>query len=321
MTEAVLVTHRLPAGVSMRSGWETWPGEGPMPRGELLSRVADLDGLLCMLVDGIDDELIDTGKKLRVISQMAVGVDNVDLESATAAGIPVGHTPDVLTETTADTAFALLGAAVRRIPEGQRDLREGRVGEWDPDYLLGGDLWGTVLGVVGLGRIGKAVTRRAKGFGMDVLYSGRAPRENDLGAVFADFDTLLAEADHIVLTAPLTPATRHMINRESLARLKDGATLVNVARGGLVDHEALAEAAATGRIRVALDVTEPEPLPRDHALLAMDNVLVIPHLGSASVRTRAAMAELAIANLEAGLRREPLPACANPEVYSQWSGG
>lgn len=317
MTEAVLVTHRLPAGVSTRSSWDTWPGEGSIPRGELLSRVADLDGLLCMLVDGIDAELIDAGKQLRVISQMAVGVDNVDLEAATAAGIPVGHTPDVLTETTADTAFALLAAAVRRLPEGQRDLREGRVGEWDPDYLLGGDLWGTVLGVVGLGRIGMAVTRRARGFDMDVLYSGRAPRENDLGAVFTDLDRLLAEADHIVLTAPLTPATRHMINRESLARLKDGATLVNVARGGLVDHDALAEAAATGRIRVALDVTEPEPLPRGHALLAMDNVLVIPHLGSASVRTRAAMAELAIANLEAGLRGEPLPACANPEVYSK----
>lgn len=315
MTEAVLVTHRLPAGVSAKRGWETWPGEGSMPRGELLSQVADLDGLLCMLVDGIDAELIDAGKHLRVISQMAVGVDNIDVEAATAAGIPVGHTPDVLTETTADTAFALLAAAVRRLPEGQRDLREGRVGEWDPDYLLGGDLWGTALGVVGLGRIGMAVARRARGFGMDVLYSGRRPRENDLGAVFTDFDTLLAEADHIVLTAPSTPATRHMINRESLSKLKDGATLVNVARGSLVDHDALAEAAATGRIRVALDVTEPEPLPRGHALLEMDNVLVIPHLGSASVRTRAAMAELAIANLEAGLRGDRLPACANPEVY------
>lgn len=318
VNDAVLVTHRLPAGVDVSSeaGWETWPGVGAIPYDELLKRAGHLDGLLCMLVDRVDAELIEAGGQLRVISQMAVGVDNVDVEAATAAGIPVGHTPEVLTETTADTAFALLASVVRRLPEGQRDLREGAVGEWDPEYLLGGDLWDTVMGIVGLGRIGSAVARRAGAFGMRVLYSGPRPKENEVGAVHVDLPALLAESDHVIVTAPLTPQTHRLVDRSFLHRLKDGATLVNVARGGLVDHEALVEEAAGGRIRVALDVTEPEPLPPGHPLLHMDNVLVVPHLGSASVRTRAAMAELAVANLKAGLAGEALPACANPEVYN-----
>lgn len=289
-----------------------------MPRAELLSRVGSLHGVLCMLVDDIDAELISAGSSLRVISQMSVGVDNVDLAAATAAGIPVGHTPGVLTETTADTAFALLAAACRRLPEGQQALRDGAVGEWDPEFLLGGDLFDTTLGVVGLGRIGAAVARRGAGFGMRLLYSGpnSKPAASAQGAEHVSLDTLMARADHVVVTAPLTEATRHLIDGRALAHLKDGATFVNVARGGLVDHAALAGVARSGRIRVALDVTEPEPLPPGHELLGLPNVLVIPHLASASARTRRAMADLAIANLRSGLAGEPLEHCANPDVYS-----
>lgn len=318
MTQAVLVTHRLPAGVGSEipAGWAVWEGEGAMPRRELLEQVSEAEGLLCMLVDRIDGELLEEASRLRAISQMAVGVDNVDLEAATRANIPVGHTPGVLTETTADTAFALLAAAVRRLPEGQEDLRRGRVGEWDPDYLLGGDLWNTTLGIVGLGRIGSAVARRAVGFGMELLYTGRSRKEDDQGAEFVGLAELLSRSDHVVLAAPLSEDTYHMVGTRELEMMRDGATLVNIARGGLIDHEALAREAARGRLRIALDVTEPEPLPADHPLLHLPNVLVVPHLGSASVRTRAAMARLALTNLTRALAGERMAACANPDVYT-----
>jgi len=321
--EAVLVTHSLPAGAdsTLAAEWEVWPGAGAMPRSELMARAGEIDGLLCMLVDDIDAEFLTTAPRLRVISQMAVGVDNIDLAAATAAGIPVGHTPGVLTETTADTAFALLAAACRRLPEGQRALQEGVVGEWDPGFLLGGDLFDTTLGIVGLGRIGQAVARRGMGFGMRILYSGPRPKAvaPRLEADHVSFDTLMATADHVLITAPLTSATRHLVDAAALARMRDGATLVNVARGGLVDQDALVREAATGRIRAALDVTEPEPLDPGHPLLAMPNVLVVPHLGSASVRTRRAMADMAVANLRAGLAGERLAACANPDIHSRFA--
>lgn len=319
MTQAVLVTHRLPVGVGSEipAGWTVWDGERPMPHRELLQRVAEAEGLLCMLVDRIDREVLEAASRLRAISQMAVGVDNIDLEAATRADIPVGHTPEVLTETTADTAFALLAAAVRRLPEGQEDLRRGRVGEWDPDYMLGGDLWDTTLGIVGLGRIGSAVARRAVGFGMELVYTGRSPKHDDHGAEFVGLAELLSGSDHVVLAAPLTEDTYHMIGPGELEMMKDEATLVNIARGGLIDHAALASEAARGRLRIALDVTEPEPLPADHPLLHLPNVLVVPHLGSASVRTRTAMARLAVTNLSRALAGERMTACANPDVYSR----
>jgi glyoxylate reductase len=314
----VLVTRRLPAGVACPAEWFVWPEDRAMPRQALLESVAEADGLLCMLVDTIDTELLAAAPRLRVLSQMAAGVDNVDLAAATAARIPVGHTPGVLTETTADTAFALLAAAVRRIPEGQALLRSGQVGEWDPEFLLGGDMHDTILGVVGMGRIGQALARRALGFGMRVLYSGPNPKpqaESELGVRHVPYEELLRRSDHVVLTAPLTADTYHLVDRAALESMRPGAVLVNVARGGLVDHEALTVVAAAGRISAALDVTEPEPLPPDHPLLNLANVIVIPHLGSASVRTRAAMARLAVQNLTAGLAGSRLVACANPEVY------
>jgi glyoxylate reductase len=318
VTDAVLVTHRLPAGVDsdIPAGWTVWQGPGPMPRDHLLEEVAAAEGLLCMLVDPIDADLLASATRLRAVSQMAVGVDNIDLDAATRAGIPVGHTPGVLTETTADTAFALLASAVRRLPEGREDLREGRVGEWDPDYMLGGDLWDTTLGIVGLGRIGSALARRAAGFGMELLYTGRSPKDDDQGAEYVGLEELLGRSDHVVLAAPLTEATYHMVGARELEMMKDGSTLVNIARGGLIDHEALAREAGRNRLRIALDVTEPEPLPADHPLLHLPNVLVVPHLGSASVRTRAAMARLALTNLTRALAGQRMSACANPDVYT-----
>lgn len=318
--DRVLVTHRLPPPVDaeLPEHWEVWPGPGPIPARELEGRMPFLDGLLCMLVDRIDAGIFDAAPDLEVVSQMAVGLDNVDVAAATRAGIPVGHTPDLLTDTTADTAFGLLATVVRRIAEGRDVLRRGEVGEWDPSFMLGGDLHHSTLGIVGMGRIGRAVARRARGFEMDVLYAGprRKPEaEEETAARFVALAELLVAADHVVLTAPLTPETRHLIDGEALATMKDGAVLVNVGRGGLVDQEALVEAARGGRISAGLDVTEPEPLPPDHPLLALPNVVVIPHLGSASHRTRAAMARLAVENLVAGLAGERLPACANPEVY------
>ncbi|CAN5815320.1 D-glycerate dehydrogenase [soil metagenome] len=319
-TARVLVTRALPAGVDCPPEWAVWPEDRSMPRDMLLAAAAEAEGLLCMLVDTIDSELLEAAPRLRVISQMAAGVDNVDVEAATAAGVPVGHTPGVLTETTADTAFALLAVAARRLAEGQALLRSGQANEWNPDFLLGADLHDTTLGVVGMGSIGTALGHRARGFRMRLLYSGpnRKPEaESHLGAEHVAFEVLMSTCDHVILTAPLTPDTYHMVDRAALESMRPGATLVNVARGGLIDHDALTDVAGGGQISVALDVTEPEPLPPDHPLLTLANVIVVPHLGSASVRTRAAMARLAIENLEAGLSSRRLVACVNPEVYEQ----
>ena len=291
-----------------------------MPRGLLLERIADADGTLVMLTDRVDDEFLDAGRRLTVVSQMAVGVDNIDLDACTRRGIPVGHTPDVLTETTADMAWALLAAAARRIPEGRDYVLGGHWREWDPDLLLGSDLWGTTLGIVGMGRIGAAVARRAAGFSMRVMYNSRTPKpgvEEETGAAYKELGDLLSEADHVVVTAAYTPETHHLIDRDALARMKPTATLVNIARGPLVDPHALSRALGSGDIGcAALDVTEPEPIPADHELLSLPNCLVIPHLGSASRGTRLAMATRAAENLVAGLARERVPWCANPEVYS-----
>ena len=291
-----------------------------MPRDLLLDGAGDADGALVMLTDRIDEEFLDAGPGLAVVSQMAVGVDNVDLAACTHRGIPVGHTPDVLTETTADMAWALLGAASRRIPEGREYVLAGHWREWDPDLLLGSDLWGTTLGIVGMGRIGAAVARRAAGFSMRVTYNSRSAKpevEGETGAVYRGLEELLAGADHVVITAAYTRETHHLIGARVLALMKSTATLVNVARGPLVDPGALYEALRSDGIgAAALDVTEPEPIPADHPLLGLPNCLVVPHLGSASRGTRLAMATRAVENLLAGLDGRPVPWCANPEVYS-----
>lgn len=320
----VLVTRRInpmaAQGLAEHQVW-TWSENRAMPRGLLLERVSEADGALVMLTDRIDEEFLATGAGLRVVSQMAVGVDNVDLAACTRRGIPVGNTPDVLTETTADMAWALLGAAARRIAEGRDYVLGGHWGEWDPDLLLGNDLWGTTLGIVGMGRIGAAVARRAMGFSMRVVYNSRNSKpdvEQETGAVRAGLDELLEQSDHVVVTAAYTPHTHHLIDSSALQRMKPTATLVNIARGPLVDPQALGDALASGGIwAAALDVTEPEPIPAEHPLLTLPNCLVIPHLGSASRGTRLAMATRAVQNLLAGLAGEQVPWCANPEVYSR----
>lgn len=321
----VYVTRRIPepglAPVRAVCQVRLWEGELPPPKAVLLREVADCDGLLCLLTDPIDDEVMAAGPRLRVISQMAVGVDNIDLRAAIARGIPVGHTPGVLTEATADFTFALLMAAARRIPEGVDYVRAGKWRTWEPMGLLGMDVWGATLGIIGLGRIGTAVARRARGFTMHILYydpSRRPDLEAELGVEYAELDDLLARSDFVSLHCPLTPETRHLIGEAALRRMKPTAILINAARGPIVDPNALVRALSEGWIRAAaLDVTEPEPIPPDHPLVSLPNCIVVPHIASATVSTRERMAAMAAENLLAGLRGERLPYCANPEVYAR----
>lgn len=324
MTRPQVVITRRPPGpavevIEQEAGVWLWAQDRPIPGDQLRQAVADAEGLYCMLTDSVDATLLEAGPKLTVVSTMAVGVDNIDIGACNERGIPVGHTPDVLTETTADTAFALMMAAARRLGEGRDFVRAGRWRRWEPDLLLGHDLHGSTLGIIGLGRVGRAIARRAAGFNMRVIYHSRnhhPAAEAESGVIYRPFNALLAESDHVVVSTPLTPETNRVIDGPALQRMKPTATLVNISRGGTVDSDALASALASGEIAAAgLDVTDPEPIPEDHPLVALSNCFIIPHLGSSSRRTREAMADLAAANLLAGLRGEPLPACANPEVY------
>ncbi len=326
MTESqpvVYITRRIPEeGLALiREACQVrlWEDELPPPRDVLLHEVPACDGLLCLLTDPIDAEVIAAGARLRVISQMAVGVDNIDLRAATARGIPVGHTPGVLTEATADFTFALLMAAARRIPEGVDYVRAGKWRTWEPMGLLGVDIWGATLGIIGMGRIGTAVARRARGFAMHILYydpTRRPELEAELGVEYAELEDLLARSDFVTLHCPLTLGTRHLINEAALRRMKPTAILINAARGPVVDTRALVQALSEGWIRAAaLDVTDPEPLPPDHPLLSLPNCIVVPHIARATLSTRTRMARMAAENLLAGLRGERLPYCANPEVY------
>lgn len=298
----ILVTRRLPFPALERLASvhdvETWPGELPPAPEELRALAADADGLLCLLTDRVGQELLDAAPRLRAVAVYAVGTDNVDHAAARARGIAVGNTPDVLTEATADLAFALILAAARRLPEAAAAVRTpGGWRTWEPAGWLGLELHGATLGIVGAGRIGAAVARRAAGFGMRVLRHRPLPLER-----------VLAESDVVSLHVPLTGATRHLIDAGVLAAMKPGAILVNTARGGVVDQAALADALHSGHLgAAALDVTEPEPLPADHPLLAAPNLLVVPHIGSATHAARARMADMAVDNLLAALAGEPMP--------------
>jgi glyoxylate reductase len=300
---------------------DLWTDELPPSREELLRHVRGVDGLLCLLTDKIDGEVMDAaGPQLNVISNYAVGFDNIDVRAATARRIPVGNTPNVLTDATADFAFALLMAVARRIPEGERYVHGGQWKTWGPMTLLGEDIQGATLGLIGFGRIGQAVARRALGFDMRVIYydPGEKKSHRDLRATRVGFETVLEEADFISLHTPLTPDTRHMIDAEALSKMKPNAVLINTARGPIVDLQALYEALQEKRIFGAgLDVTEPEPLPMDSPLLSLDNIVIVPHMASASKTSRDQMSWMAAQNLIAGLNGERLPNCVNPQVYSQ----
>jgi glyoxylate reductase len=258
------------------------------------------------------------GEQLKVISNHAVGFDNIDVPAATTRGIPVGNTPDVLTDATADFAFALLMAVARRIPEAERYVHAGKWKTWEPRLLLGVDIKGATLGLVGFGRIGQAMARRAAGFDMRVIYYDPKEMKSspDPKATRVDFETLLEESDFISIHTPLTPDTRHLIDAEALSKMKSNAVLINTARGPVVDPDALYEALKANRIFGAgLDVTEPEPLPPDSPLLKLENALIVPHIASASITSRDQMSWMAAQNLIAGLKRERLPNCVNPQVY------
>ncbi len=308
----VFVTRRLPGGLERRLESDTqlrvWPERGAPGRAELLAALRDCEGLLCMLTDRIDAELLAAAPRLRALSSMSVGVDHIDLAAARARGIPVGHTPGVLVDATADLCFALLLAAARRIPESDAFVREGHWQRWEPDLLLGRELRGSALGILGLGAIGSAVARRAQAFGMRVLGWTRSGRGVP-GVESRSLEALLAESDFVSVHVALSRETRGLLGRDALARMKPGAILVNTARGGIVDEAALCDALRSGQLAAAaLDVFEQEPLPHTSPLLGLprEKLVLTPHIGSATLATRTRMAELAVENLLAGLAGRPL---------------
>jgi glyoxylate reductase len=315
----VLVTARMPAEVisliAREHQVESCQEDPPLDRQSLLRGVADKEGLLCTITDRIDAELLAHAPALKVIANYGVGFEHIDLAAATRRGLPVTNTPGVLTDATADLTFALILATARRIPAGDRRVREGKFTYWAPLLFLGREVSGKTLGLIGLGRIGQAVARRARGFGMRVLYHSRtrlAPAaEQELQVAYAPRKTLLREADFVSLHVPLTPETRHLIGRRELELMKPSAFLINAARGPVVDEAALVEALRRGQIGGAgLDVYEREP-ELSPGLTDLDNVVLLPHLGSATIETRTRMGLMAAENLLAGLRGERPPNCLN----------
>ena len=293
--------------------------EEPAPYDLILEKVRDIDGLLCLLTDKIDARVIEAGERLKVISNYAVGYDNIDVEAATKRGIYVTNTPGVLTETTADLAWAILMAIARRVVEADKYVRAGRwVHAWGPKMMLGSDVHGKTLGIVGLGRIGSAVARRAKGFNMRVIYYDVVRREDlegELDLEYKPLEELLKEADYITLHVPLTKDTYHLIGERELNMMKPTAYLINTSRGAVIDQRALYRALKERRIAgAALDVFEKEPIDQDDPLLELDNVVLTPHIGSASVETRKKMAMMAAENLVSVLRGVEPPNLVNPEV-------
>lgn len=294
---------------------DSWAGEGPAPRAEVLRQIGDAAGLLVLPGEKVDAELCDAAPQLRVVSTVSVGYDHVDVAELTRRKIALANTPGVLTNATADLAFALLLAVARRLFEAHAAVLDGTWGVWDPGFMLGRELDGATLGIVGMGRIGEAMARRGLAFNMEVLATSRSPRELP-GVRFVGLDELLGRCEFVSLHVPLNAETRHLIGRAEFAKMRRDAVLINTARGPVVDQAALVEALRNGTIAAAgLDVAEVEPVPLDDPLLGLPNCLVLPHIGSATVATRVKMAELAIANLVVGALGEQPPHCVNPEVY------
>jgi len=322
MKPTVLLTHPLPpewiasldAQVTLIAGGEESPGW----RESLLQALPHADGIISLLTARVDDSILEKTTHLRVVSNMAVGVDNIDVPACTRRGVPVGNTPGAMTDATADLTMSLLLAAARRLPESSADAREGRWQTWSPTGWLGADLRGATLGIIGLGKIGRAVAERARGFGLRIQYW--QPRERSegeaSGAEYVPLDELLSSSDFLSLHCPLTKSTRGLIDESALRKMKPSAILINAARGPVVNTSALTRALTENWIAAAaLDVTDPEPLPPSHPLYALPNCFILPHIGSATHGTRKRMAEMACENLLAGLRGERLPNCVNTEVY------
>jgi len=323
---AVYVTRRLPqAAIDLLTpacDVRVWESEtAPVPRDVLLREAATADGILSLLTDRVDTELLAAAPQLRIVANMAVGYDNVELAALNTRGVLLTNTPDVLTETTADLAWSLVMATNRRLIEGQKVIEAGRWGAWSPMFLVGQDVYGAALGVVGAGRIGSAVLRRAAGFNMRLLYHNRRPSaelEAETGARYMALDDLLREADIVVVLVPLTQETRGMFGEREFALMKETATFINVARGPIVKELELVEALRRGRPWAAgLDVFEREPIGADHPLLALPNVVAVPHIGSASVATRTRMATTAARNLAEFLSGRAAPNPVNPEVLTK----
>jgi glyoxylate reductase len=319
----VFVSRRIPDeglnAISAACDVDLWPSQLPPPAEVLRERVKNCDGLVSLLTDRIDGSLLDAAPRLKVVSNYAVGFNNVDVPACTARGVCVGNTPGVLTDATADIAVTLMLAAARRIGEGAADAKAGKWLTWEPLGWLGQDLAGRTLGIVGMGRIGFAAAKRLHhGWGMKVLYTEQVPRpeaEKEFGAKRVELDELLSQSDFISAHVDLNPSTKGMFGAAQFKKMKRTAVFVNTARGPLVDQAALAEALRSGTIFAAgLDVTEPEPLPPDHELYKLPNCIIVPHIASATVDTRNAMARLCANNLLAGVKGEPLPTWVNPEV-------
>jgi len=300
---------------------EVWPERLPPSRSDLLAGVSGAEGLLCLLTDHVDAELLDAAPHLRVVSNYAVGYDNIDVVAASERGVAVTNTPGVLTGATADFAFALLLAAARRVTEADRSVRRGEWLTWEPEFLLGRDVHGAVLGIIGLGRIGRAVARRAAGFDMKVIYTD-AQRftdvEDELAVDYVSLEELLRIADFVSIHVPLNRETAGLIRRRQLQMMKPGTILINTSRGGIVDENALVEALREGPLAGAgLDVFDEEPLPSDHPITELDNVVLAPHLGSGSAEARSAMAGKAARNLVAVLSGRMPDHIVNPEVLEK----
>lgn len=293
--------------------------EIPVPRDILEEKISEVDGLFCLLTDSIDSELLQKAHKLKVISNLAVGFNNIDVKASTEKGIIVTNTPGVLTETTADLTFALLMATARRIPEASDYLREGNWSTWSPMLLTGQDIHHATLGIIGLGRIGEALAKRAKGFEMNVLYHNRNRKpeiEEQIGLQYASLENLLKESDFVCILAPYTNETKNMIRKEHFHLMKPTSILINTARGGIVNETDLYDSLIEGEIWAAgLDVFEQEPVPLDHPLLTLPNVVTLPHIGSASINTRLKMAEVAMSNLMSALDGEKPKYIVNAELF------
>lgn len=298
-----------------------WEDQQPPSADWIKQNLKDADALITMLTDRIDDSLITLGaqSRLKVISQLSVGFDNIAVTTATRFHIPVGNTPGVLTETTADFTWALLMSLTRQVVASNNEVQSGTWRPWGPEVYAGADVYGATLGIIGFGRIGQAVARRAVGFGMKILYYSPTPKSEaciDKNIKCLPLNDLLHQSDFVSLHAYLSPTTKGMIGKDQLDLMKPTSFLINTARGAMLDHMALYEAIHAKKIAgAALDVFDPEPIPQNHPLLGLPNVIITPHIASASLNTRRMMAKMTIENALAGLRGERLPYCVNPQVY------
>lgn len=322
MVSKVFVTHQLPGDrihdLAQLCDMNVWMGPGPLSAARLREEMSGCQGLVCMLTNRIDAQLLDALPELKFVSSMSVGVDHIDVAAMSERGIPVGNTPGVLVDTTADAAFALLLAAARRLVEADRYIRQGNWNvdnAWTPEFFTGKDVGGATLGIIGLGAIGQAVARRAAGFGMRVLGWNRTPVEVP-GIESVELEDVLRQSDFVSVHVGLAPGTRNLLNAARIAMMKPGAVLVNTARGGIVDEQALAAALTAGALFAAgIDVFEQEPVPLDNPLLGHPSVVLAPHIGSATTHTRMRMADMAADNAIAALQGQAMPCCVNPQVY------